>query len=258
MTAAGIRACRFLAGLVVISFLFSTWWTGFNPVDVFMNLGGVWTFLTEDFLPPKMPIYEVLTGGLVVTVALAMSATSIGAVFALFAAVLGSDSMTPSRGLSVLIRGFATFLRNIPTLVWAFILFSSLGIGTGVGFVALFITSFAFMTRTFIEVIDEIPKDSFEALTAVGATFFQKVFQLVLPCCVEGFISWYLYSLEVNIRASTVVGMVGGGGIGMVLLTYLKQFQYPQAAGAILAMAVIVILVDWITGILREKVMHRE
>lgn len=258
MTAQGRRAFHILLLLVAVGFVLATAWTGFNPLEVAAGLGGVWTFLTEDFLPPEMPIYEVLTGGLVVTVALALSSSAVAAVFALFAAVLGSEAMTPCRWLAAAIRGFATFLRNIPTLVWAFILFSSLGIGTGVGFVALFITSFAFMTRTFIEVIDEIPQDTFDGLTAVGADFFHKLAQCVLPCCMEGFISWYLYCLEVNIRASTVVGMVGGGGIGMVLLSYLKQFRYPEAAGVILSMAVIVILVDWATGILREKVMHCE
>ena len=69
----------------------------------------------------------------------------------------------------------------------------------------------------------------------------------------SGFISWYLYCLEVNIRASTIVGMVGGGGIGMVLLSYLKEFRYNEAAGVILMIAVVVILVDRLTDLLRRK-----
>ena len=67
------------------------------------------------------------------------------------------------------------------TLVWAFILFSSLGIGTGVGFIALLISTFAFMTRAFIEVIDEVSCDAMEGLTACGGTFWQKVCQGIVP-----------------------------------------------------------------------------
>ena len=99
------------------------------------------------------------------------------------------------------IRGFATFLRNIPTLVWAFILFSSLGIGTGVGFIALLISTFAFMTRAFIEVIDEVSCDAMEGLTACGGTFWQKVCQGIVPTCLTQFIAWFLYCIELNKRS---------------------------------------------------------
>ena len=109
-----------------------------------------------------------------------------------------------------LFGGFATFLRNIPALVWAFILFSSLGIGTGVGFVALCITSFAFLVRAFVETMEDVSQDCVESLQAVGASFPQRVSQAILPSCLSGFLSWFLYSVEVNIRASTIVGMVGG------------------------------------------------
>lgn len=245
--------CQGMGGIILLSFLIATWWTGFNPLEVIAELGGAWTFLSEDFWPPDANYSETALESVVVTAALAVSSASVGALLAAIAAVFGSESTSPSKALTVVIRSFATFLRNIPTLVWAFILFSSLGVGTGVGFTALLITSFAFMTRTFIEVIDEIPEDTLESLEAVGATFWQRIFQCVLPSCVSGFISWYLYCLEVNIRASTIVGMVGGGGIGMVLLSYLKEFRYHEAAGIILIIAVLVILVDRFTDFLRRK-----
>lgn len=246
-------AVRAMAGILVLSFAVATFHTGFQPGDVLFQLGGAWTFLTEDFLPPDFRFTPVILESLAVTAALAAASASAAAVFAAGAAVLGSELLSPSKALAVSIRGLATFLRNIPTLVWAFILFSSLGVGTGVGFAALFITSFAFMTRAFIEVIDEIPPGAVESLAAVGASFWERVFQCVFPSCIAGFISWYLYCLEVNIRSSTVVGMVGGGGIGMVLLSYLKAFKYAEASGIILMIAVIVILVDRLTDFLRKK-----
>ena len=148
-----------------------------------------------------------------------------------------------------------TFLRNIPTLVWAFILFSSLGIGTGVGFIALLISTFAFMTRAFIEVIDEVSCDAMEGLTACGGTFWQKVCQGIVPTCLTQFIAWFLYCIELNIRASTIVGMVGGGGIGLVLFSYIKSFNYAGAAGIILVIAAMVIMVEFLTNYLRRKVL---
>lgn len=86
-----------------------------------------------------------------------------------------------------------------------------------------------------------------------AATFPQRVAHGILPSCLSGLVSWYLYSLEVNIRASAVVGMVGGGGIGLVLFSYIKSFNYHVAFFIIILIAALVIVVDWVTGRLRKE-----
>lgn len=231
-------------------------YTKFNPFTIFMNAEYFWSFIFEDFLPPSMPGFLSIVNSIAVTLAMAISATTIGGVMALFVSLFGSEYISPYKGIAKIVRGFATFLRNIPTLVWAFILFSSLGIGTGVGFIALVITSFAFMVRAFIETMDEVSSDCVESLEAVGASFWQRVFHGIWPSCIHGYLSWFLYSLEVNIRASTIVGMVGGGGIGMVLFSYIKSFKYHKAAGIILAIAIMVIIVELLTNSLRKRMVE--
>lgn len=77
----------------------------------------------------------------------------------------------------------------------------------------------------------------------------------ILPSCLSGFLSWFLYSVEVNIRASTIVGMVGGGGVGLTLFSYIKSFQYDVALSIILLIAVMVIAVDQITNKLRKELL---
>lgn len=238
--------------IVLILVVICLWYTEFSLVELFENGHYFWAFITEDFLPPAMPDVMTTLGTIGVTLAMAISATTVGGIMAVFVSLFGSEYISPFKKAAKVIRGFATFLRNIPTLVWAFILFSSLGIGTGVGFMALVITSFAFMVRAFIETMDEISGDCVESLEAVGATFWQRVVHGIWPSSIEGFISWFLYCLEVNIRASTIVGMVGGGGIGMVLLSYLKSFKYHRAAGIILSIAVMVIIVEILTNALRS------
>ena len=228
-------------------------YTKFNPFEIFMNADYFWSFIFEDFLPPSMPEVASTMLSIGTTLAMAISATTVGGILALFVSLFGSEYISPYKGVAKIVRGFATFMRNIPTLVWAFILFSSLGIGTGVGFIALVITSFAFLVRAFIETMDEVSSDCVESLEAVGASFWQRVFHGIWPSCIHGYLSWFLYSLEVNIRASTIVGMVGGGGIGMVLFSYLKSFKYHRAAGIILAIAVMVILVELLTNTLRKR-----
>lgn len=243
--------------VIIAFFILTSLYTGFNPMVLIENSDAFVSFVTEDFFPPALPKASRILGilsSVVVTLALAMSSTTIAAIAAFFAALFGSEKVSPFPRMAKVVRGFANFLRNIPALVWAFILFSSLGIGTGVGFAALFITSFAFMIRAFVETMEDVSQDCVESLLAVGGTFPQRVAQAILPSCINGFLSWFLYCIEVNIRASTIVGMVGGGGVGLTLFSYLKGFQYDIAFSIILLIAAMVIVVDRITGKLRKEI----
>lgn len=247
----------FLAAAVVL-FLLCSFLTEFNVMTLIANGDAFWAFITEDFLPPALPKESRIPGVLssvLVTLAIALSASAVAAVLAFVVALFGSEKVSPFPRLAKAVRGFATFLRNIPALVWAYILFSSLGIGTGVGFVALCITSFAFMVRAFVETMEDVSQDCVESLQAVGAAFPQRVSQAILPSCLSGFLSWFLYCVEVNIRASTIVGMVGGGGVGLTLFSYIKSFQYDIALSIILLVAAMVIVVDQITGKLRKEIL---
>lgn len=246
--------------LVAAAVLFAvcTALTGFNPGVLAANSDAFWEFITQDFLPPALPKASRIPGVLesvLVTLALAVSSTTIAAILAFFVSLFGSEKVSPFPRAAKFVRDFATFLRNIPALVWAFILFSSLGIGTGVGFVALCITSFAFLVRAFVETMEDVSQDCVESLLTVGASFPQRVSQAILPSCLSGFLSWFLYSVEVNIRASTIVGMVGGGGVGLTLFSYIKSFQYDVALSIILLIAVMVIAVDQITNKLRKELL---
>ena len=242
----------------VLLFLLTGFYTQFNPMTLVKNGDAFWAFITEDFLPPALPRASRISGVLssvAVTLALAMSSTTAAAILAFFVSLFGSEKVSPFPKAAKFVRGFATFLRNIPALVWAFILFSSLGIGTGVGFVALCITSFAFMVRAFVETMEDVSQDCVESLQAVGASFPQRVAQAIVPSCLNGFLSWYLYCIEVNIRASTIVGMVGGGGLGLTLFSYIKSFEYDIALSIILLVAAMVIVVDRVTGRLRKEIL---
>ncbi len=241
---------------VAVLFALCSYFTEFSPLSVLTSSDQFWTFLAEDFFPPEVPVgskLAIITDSVLVTIAMAVSSTTIAAVLAFFTALFASEMVSPFPKMAKAVRGFATFLRNIPALVWAFILFSSLGIGTGVGFCALLITSFAFMVRAFTETMEDISVDCLESLQAVGAGFWQRVAHGIVPSCISGFLAWFLYCLEVNVRASTIVGMVGGGGVGMVLFSYIKSFNYHMAFSIILIIAVVVIVVDRITGAIRKE-----
>ena len=129
------------------------------------------------------------------------------------------------------------------------------GIGITVGMIALLFNTIGFLTRMFAEVVDEVGKESMEALDSVGAGYLPKLFQCVIPASIPGFISWLLYSLELNIRASGVVGALGGGGIGLMLTAYLNSFRYHIGFAIILTLAATTIVVSYVADYLRKKVL---
>ena len=235
--------------------LSTTFYTRFNPFEIIMRAEAFWIFLNEDFIPPAIANPAAVMQAIAVTFAMAIISTFIAMFLAFFSAVFASTRTAPAPRLAKYVRAVVTMIRNIPSLIWALILFSALGIGAGVAVIALVISSYGFLTRTFTEVIDELPSDALEPLTACGCTFGQKVFHCVLPNCIIGLMEWFLFSFEINIRSTTIVGMVGGGGIGLVLFRFIRSFNYQAAAGIILIIALMVIVVELFMNILRKKLL---
>ncbi len=240
-----VAALFFLASLI----------TQFQPFELLLKMENFWLFIGQDLFPPQFQDGELIWQGVWQTLCMALTATAISAVFALVLAFLGSYSTTPWSPLTKVIRAVASLLRNIPSLIWTFILVMAYGIGTTVGMLALLINTCGFLIRSFIETIDETGNDNLELMKSVGAGYLPTIVQCVIPSAVPGFISWLLYSLEVNIRASTLVGAVGGGGIGLIMMGFIKSFRYHSAMGVILLIAAIVIGVDFLTNYLRKKVL---
>jgi len=249
----------FTAALVVIvgATALTTWITGFNPLEAVGGMPNALQFIAADYFPPTVNNAGLLTSALIETVALALTSTLIAAVLAFLAALIGCRAVSPIPWASPVIRGLATFIRNVPDLVWAVILFTAMGFGFHVGFAALTLGTFGFLVRAFIESMDEVSADTTETLAAVGANFPQRVMQSIVPSFTKDFIAWFLYCIEVSIRGATVVGMLGGGGVGMLLNGELGLARWrPRAMGTILILAALVIAVDLLTSYLRKKLLN--
>jgi phosphonate transport system permease protein len=121
---------------------------------------------------------------------------------------------------------------------------------------ALIIGTTGQLTRFFIETLDEAAAENMEPLLAAGASMPQVIFQRLLPAALPGLIAWILYSVELNIRSSTISGMVGAGGIGLLLMGYIKQYNYAAASTAILSVALIVIGVNLLTDCLQRVLLR--
>ena len=250
------KSVIFLLIIIVLTYLSSAI-TNFNFVSGMATIPKAigWIFsnliVTQESLGKLPKILEKL----IETIFMSIAATTIAAVISLFLGLLGSKTTKVNNFLSVFARFIASVSRNIPVVAWSLVLLISFGQNSVTGFLALFVGTLGFLTRAFIESIDEASQSSVEALTATGATYFQIVSKAVIPQCLPQMISWVLFMVETNIRNATLVGILTGTGIGYTFDMYYKMLNYNAVALVTLCIVITVILVDLISNYIRKVIL---
>lgn len=189
------------------------------------------------------------------TVRMALLGTTLGALFGIPLILLASNNVIKNKTVVFTARMILNFVRTIPDLLLASLFVAVFGIGPFAGAMALFIFSFGIITKLGYEAVETIDPGPLEAMTAVGANKLQFISFAVVPQALPAFVAHFLYTLEVCVRASAILGFVGAGGIGMVLKTELDMFHYGNVAAIILCTLVIVIVIDTISTSIREKLL---
>lgn len=200
----------------------------------------------------KLP--EILTK-LLQTVVVSVMATVLATICAFFFAVLGSNATRPHPAFSLVARAIGSLFRNIPVVAWAMVLLLAFGQSLLTGLLALFCSTFGFLVRSFLEIIDETSRSSVEALHASGATWLQMIFQAVLPSALPQVLSWMLYMVETNIRDATIVGILTGTGIGFAFDLYYNALNYRAAGLVIVSILVVVLLIENTSNLIRRVIL---
>ncbi|OFX13235.1 MAG: phosphonate ABC transporter, permease protein PhnE [Armatimonadetes bacterium RBG_16_58_9] len=192
------------------------------------------------------------------TIYLALLGTAWSLVFALPLSFFGARNlMSGARPLKLiygLIRALFTALRSVEVLIFAVIAVAAVGIGPFAGVLALAIHGVGALGKLYSEAIESIEHGPIEAIRSTGANEVQVVMYGVVPQVVPQFIAFTLYRWDINVRMATVIGLVGGGGIGYQLIQYMNLLQWRQAATAIWLIAGVVMLMDYASAVIREKI----
>lgn len=182
------------------------------------------TNLEAIFLRPRLSHRvsweQILIGaeGVILTIGLAVISTLIGAVISFFLALLAARNLSP-KPISVVVRAITSFTRAIPAIVWVLIFSVSIRLGAEAAIVGLVFQGMAFLVKAYSETIEEIDEGVIEALKASGATWWQIVFQAVIPSCLTAILSWTFIRVESNFGHAVAVGAAAGvGGIGLQLV----------------------------------------
>lgn len=244
-----------IAGFLAINAV-SGAFVGFDFVSALLEVPVGMGWMAVNFLPSAQSFEKLpqIMNALASTVLASIASSTLAAVFAYISAVLGSRSVGVGRVAQLLVRGIASLFRNIPVVAWAFILLFSFRQSEFTGFLALFLGSYGYLTRCFLETIDEVSGGTVEALRATGASYLQIVTQAVIPLSITSVVSWMLYMVETNIRDATLVGILTGTGIGFVFNIFYKSFRYDTAGLAILCIVVVVIACEAISNYVRRRI----
>ena len=205
----------------------------------------------------EFPTFEA--GKIIETIALGLISTLFSTIFAiLFSFLAARNIMTRVPGGTVIYyvtRTFLNVMRAIDTLIWGLIVVLWVGPGPFAGVLALTIHSIAALAKLFSEEIEHIDAGPIEAITATGANLFQTIRYAVIPQIVSPFLSYTLLRWDINVRAATIVGFVGGGGIGFFVVETIQKSGYTQYAAALWGIAIVVIIVDYVSAKWRERVL---
>ena len=166
---------------------------------------------------------------------------------------LARGSLRAGIGVYYISRTISNTLRSIEPLVMALVFVIWVGLGPFAGSLALGLHTIASLTKLYSEQVESISTGPVEAVRATGATRLQTVVYGVVPQIVAPYISFTMYRWDINVRMSTIIGFVGGGGIGFILQQNIGLLNYRAAAAQMLAIAIVVASMDYISSQLRER-----
>ena len=179
----------------------------------------------------------------------------IGAVIGLILAIITGPKQALPTGVTIyfIIRTILNGTRSVESLVMAIVFVIWVGIGPFAGSLALALHTLAALAKLYSEQVESILPGPLEAVNATGANRLQTIIYAVVPQIVSPYISFTMYRWDINVRMSTIIGFVGGGGIGFLLQQNINLLDYRAASVQMVAIAVVVALMDYISSVVRER-----
>ncbi len=227
---------------------------GFSLFELWSNIGRK-NSVVEGFLHPDFSqIWSQRSrSAFVETFQLAVLGTITGSLVALPLALWSTTFGNPHTLLRGAVRTMNSIIRAIPDLLWALLFVSAVGIGALSGLLALFFFSLAVTTKLTSDTLDGIDMGPVEAANSSGASLTKMLRTAVVPQILPAYSSFVLYSFELNLRASAVLGLVGAGGIGARIEFFRNRGEWPQLWGLVIMFFLVVFVVERISITLRRR-----
>ncbi len=226
----------------------------FNLIHLLKSIGRLLDFARQLITLPDWSYLPTLGTKLLETLVIGFLSTVFALILSLPLGILAARNTNPHWLIYHLSRNLLSLMRALPDLVWALMFVSAVGLGPLPGIMALTFVTTGFMSKFFAESIEVVDRKAIEGVKATGSGWLQLVNFAMLPQAFPDLIGTTLYIFDHNVRAATVLGLVGAGGIGYELITSIRLFNYSQLMMIIVAIYLVVTLLDRLSNQLRSWV----
>ncbi|KRE83992.1 phosphate ABC transporter permease [Paenibacillus sp. Soil766] len=228
--------------------------TGFQPTTWILTKAMISGLFHPDWAYVYIPEGEDLLRSLLETLSISYLGNFVSAIVCLPFAFWAAANMSKYRAVSGTGKLFLSVVRTIPEIIMALIFIKAVGPNAYAGVMALGLHSVGMLGKLYAEAIENMDMGPTEAMTAVGANFWQRMSFAVIPQVIPDFISYTLYRFEINVRSATLLGVIGAGGIGTPLIFALNARQWPRVGIILIGIIVTVSIIDYISGSLRKRI----
>ena len=237
---------------LVIVLAFSIRMTGFDLGIIVKRFAQLGVILGKIFHPDFSFLPKVI-GPLIDTIKMSLLGTIIGCTLALPIAILSSSNINKNKILLSLCKFLLAIVRTLPTIIIATIAALIFSLGTFAGTVAITIFTFGVVGKMLFESIETIDMGPFEAMESFGANKFEAFWSACIPQIFPTYLSHCLYCFEMNIRAASILGYVGAGGLGLLINERIGWRDYNSLGTVLLVLFIAVVLVDFLSTYFRKK-----
>lgn len=204
---------------------------------------------------PEWTVLPDAINNMIETIFMAFLATALAIPFAFVLSFLCAKNIMKGKfafSVYVSLRTILNTVRSVEAIIWAIIFSIWVGIGPFSGMLALMIHSIASLAKQYSEIVETVSDGPIEGVTSTGATKLQTIWFAIVPQVVLPYISFTVYRWDINVRMATIIGMVGGGGIGTMLITYQQQAMWNEVGTIVVVIATVVWLMDAASAYIRE------
>ena len=242
-----------LVGLVLMIACGALTLTGFFDLQRFADGMPALGQLFSEMVPPDFSRWRDWLNPLLDTLAMSIAGTALAVLISLPLGLLAAPNISPHPGYLLAARTLLAFLRSVPELIMGILFVAAVGFGALPGVLALGLHSVGMVGKFYAEAIEHADPRPIEAARAAGASPLQVITHAVLPQVLPQLADVTIYRWEYHFRASTVLGIVGAGGIGFQLIAALRLLDYAQVSAILMAILACVLVVDAIGAALRRR-----
>lgn len=245
-----------LAVVLIVTFIVAVFKTQFSLFEILDKDGFAGAMrLFKGIFDPNWEVLPAAINNIIETIFMAFLATILAIPFAFVLSFMCAKNImngSVTFPIYVALRTILNTVRSVEAMIWAIIFSVWVGIGPFAGMMALMIHSIASLAKQYSEMVETVNEGPIEGVKSTGATKLQTIWFAIVPQVVLPYISFTVYRWDINVRMATIIGLVGGGGIGTMLIQYQGQAMWREVGCIIVVIAIVVWLMDAASAYIRE------